>query len=84
MATTRPSLIDTLVDEEIERLVRDAVKDGGLISTAACAALIRKIYPTCGFTKRQLADRVILAATAAKVVVEIGRTDGGDSPSPAA
>jgi hypothetical protein len=71
MRADRPSLIETLIDEEIRRVVADAIRDGGCLSSSATAVQIMKVYPTCGLSRRHLADRIVLAAAAAGVAVEL-------------
>lgn len=68
----RPDLIETLVSEEIRRIVADEITGGSFVSASAAAAEILRVYPTCGLTKQQIADRIILAASAAGVPVQIG------------
>lgn len=78
MGSTRPSLIETLVAEEIRRMVADAVSADSLISASDCAAQILRTYPTCGLGEREIADRLMMAAMAASVAVEFGRTRKGN------
>lgn len=73
MGTSEQGFVERLVDEEIRRMVADAVKDGGTISTTKCAALIARAYVGCGLSQAEIADRVIMAATSAGLAVEIGR-----------
>ena len=74
MGFERPDLIQTLVSEEIRRIVADGIADGSLVSTSAATSQILRVYPTCGLTKRQITDRIIMAASAAGVAVEFGET----------
>ena len=53
-------------------MVAEAVSKGGIISTAECVAQIKALYPMSGFSRRHIADEVIMAAAAAGVAVEIG------------
>jgi len=73
MGTVRPSLVDTMIAEEIRRLVAEAAAEGTLISTAATAAKVREIYPSCALSEKAIADRVLIAATAVGAPVEIER-----------
>ena len=66
------SPFDGLVDEEIRRLVAEAVANGSTISTSDCVARIKHVYPTCGLSDREISDRVITAASAAAIAVEFG------------
>jgi len=70
MGVSRPSLIEALVDEEIRRLVADAIRDGECLSTAIAAAQIMQVYPRCGLTERKLVDEIARAAAKAGVAVE--------------
>lgn len=86
--------IEALVDDEIRRLVAKAIAESSTISTAECVAEVKRVYPTCGLSKRHIGDRVLMAAAAAGVAVEIGASNDtrpqGDgrakelSPEPAA
>ena len=75
MGVERPDLIETLVSEEIRRMVANAIETGSLFSTSHAASEIRRIYPTCGLDARQLTDRIIQAASVAGVAVEIGEAN---------
>jgi hypothetical protein len=72
MGSAATPFIEGLVDEEIRRLVAEAIAEGGTISTAECVAKVKSVYPTCGLSKRTIADMVISAAAAAGIAVEIG------------
>ena len=61
-----------LVEAEICRLVSEALKNQSTVSTVKCVASIKQLYPTCGLSKREISDKVIAAASAAGVAVEIG------------
>jgi hypothetical protein len=64
--------IEALVDDEIRRLVAEAIAKNSTISTTECVAEVKRVYPTCGLSKRYLGDRVLMTAAAAGVPVEIG------------
>lgn len=66
--------IEGLVDEEIRRLVAKAIASDTTVSTVECVAQVKRVYPTCGLSKRYLGDKVMMAAAAAGVAVEIGST----------
>lgn len=66
-----------LVMAEIRRIVADAIREGGVIYARACAASILQTHPNCGLAETELADRVMMAAAAARVPVLFG---GGGSP----
>jgi len=72
LGISEQGFIDRLVNEEIRRLVAEAVEDGGMLSTADCATEILRAYQGCGLSEAELADRVLMAAASAGVVVAIG------------
>jgi len=67
--------IEEFVDEEIRRLVAEAIAHESTLSTAECVAAVKQVYPTCGLSKRLIADKVMMAAAAAGVAVEIGLSE---------
>jgi len=69
---TASPFIDGLVDEEIRRLVAEAVANSNTISTSECVARVKHVYPTCELSDREISDRVIKAASAAGIAVEFG------------
>ena len=73
--TARPpkksSFIDGLVSEEIRRIITESVFNGGTLSTAECVARVMAVYPKCGFAERDIADEVMMAASAAGIAVEM-------------
>lgn len=75
MNKTASPIIDGPVEDEIRRLVAEAIGNESVIKTSECVAKIRDTYPKCELSRRQIADRVIAAAAAAGVAVEIG-SDG--------
>lgn len=66
-----------LVMAEIRRVVADAIREGGVVYARACAASILQAHPNCGLAETELADKVMMAAAAARVPVLFG---GGGSP----
>jgi len=72
VGTAQSHSSEELVVEEIRRMVAEAVSNGGIISTAGCVAQIKALYPTSGFSRRHIADEVMMAAAAAGLAVEIG------------
>ena len=64
--------IQTLVDEEVRRIVAEAIAKRGTLKASAAAAQITRVYPNSGLTEREIADRVTRAAAAAGVAVEMG------------
>ena len=73
MGTSQQGFMERLVGEEIRRLIADAIKDGGVISTSKCATQISRAYGRCGLSEREIADKVMMAAASAGVAVEIGQ-----------
>lgn len=71
MGVAKTAFIQQQVSEEIRRIVAEAVSSGGTISTADCVTQIMAIYPNCGVSKRQLANEVMMAASAAGIAVEM-------------
>jgi hypothetical protein len=59
--------VQTLVSEEIRRIVADAVGDGMCIPVRASAARILRTYPDCGLEEREIIDEIVAAASAAGV-----------------
>jgi hypothetical protein len=72
MGVELPSLIDTLVHEELRRMIGDVKADGGSISAPALARAILRTYPACGFTQTDLENKIMMAASDAGVAVELG------------
>jgi len=64
--------VEDLVSEEIDRIVAEAVDGKTLLATSAEAARIARTYPNSGLDERDLAQRIIMAAIAGGVPVEIG------------
>lgn len=67
-----PEFVHALVLKAIRRSVADAIRSGTIVSASDCADRILETYPTCGLSKRQLADEVMVAAAKAGVPVEFG------------
>jgi hypothetical protein len=73
MATSEQGFIERLIDEEITRLVADAIKDGGIVSASECATQILLAYRGSALSKTKIANRVMMAAASAGVAVEFGQ-----------
>lgn len=71
MRIDRPSLTQTMVAEEIRRLVAEAIRDRACVDAAELAAQILKVYPTCGYDQGALINEVATAAVKASVAVKI-------------
>jgi len=76
MGSAVSSFIRILIDEDVRRVVAEALEDGGMLSAPAVAAAILRTYPHCGMTERLIADRIMLAAADAGVAVELGAPKG--------
>jgi len=61
------------VAEEIRRVIADAIKDGGCVDAAVNASIIARAYPRCGLTTAQITERVIEAAVAARVALQLSK-----------
>jgi hypothetical protein len=66
------TLVESLLGAEIARFVKQAARNRTCLSADECAAEILHLYPRCGFEQRDIANRVMMAAAAARVPVEIG------------
>ena len=69
--------IETLVSEEVRRMVAEAIRNGTSLSASKCAAEIVKTYPRCGLDEADLANEVMMAAARGGVPVEIGESRAG-------
>jgi hypothetical protein len=61
MGQTIPNIVDDLVDEEISRIVADAIKGGTKISTSRVTARIAKMFPSRRYDARELTARITSA-----------------------
>jgi hypothetical protein len=73
MRGERPSLIETLVLEEIRRVVADAIRDGGCLVASAAASQILRTYKNCGLAEHTLVIQVAMAAAKSGVAVELNK-----------
>ena len=73
MRDGNPGLIETLVDEEIRRVVADAIRSGDCIAASTRAAQILKAYPSCTLDEEALVTRIAIAAAKSGVPVEFGK-----------
>ena len=64
--------VQSLVTEQIRRLVAEAIESGETISTADVIEKVRGLYPKARISKRVLANEIMMAAAAAGIPVEIG------------
>lgn len=71
MLVANQSLLRVLVDEEIERVVAEASRNGFIVRSGTQAELLLRAFPQCGLDPRQLVDAIVAAAAAGKVPVEI-------------
>ena len=61
MGTPIPNIVDDLVDEEITRMVADAIKSGTKISTSRVTARIAKMFPSRRYGADELSARITSA-----------------------
>jgi hypothetical protein len=73
MATSEQGFIERLIDEEIRRIVADAVADRGILSASESATQILLAYRGSALSKRKIANRIMMAAARAGVAVEFGQ-----------
>ena len=73
MGTSEQGFVDSLIGEEIRRMVADAVQGGGMISSQQCAEQILRAYNGCNLSEADIANRLMMAAASAGVAVEIGQ-----------
>jgi len=76
MGATVSDFIETLVQEEVRRIVADAIQGQEILDVYQHAQQVVRTYPNCGMTERVIADHIIMAAAKAGVAVEIGHADG--------
>ena len=69
------SLAEDLLAAEIRRIVDEASRKGSTLSASAAATEIARMCPDSGLDHRSLEERVMLAASAAGVAVQIGTND---------
>ena len=60
MSGASSPFIEGLIDEEIRRFVAEAIAQTTTLSTSACVAKIKAVYPTCGLSKRYLGEQSTL------------------------
>ena len=66
----------TLLAEEIDRIVAEAQSRGATLRTSYHAASLFAAYPGANFSVGRIIDEIVVAASAAKVPVEIARPNG--------
>jgi hypothetical protein len=66
--------VQALLSQEIRRIVSRAAKSGAILSTSDAAREVRKVYPGCGLSEREIGDQVMMAAARAGVAVELDRS----------
>ena len=67
------SIVQSLVHEEIRRLVADAIKHPAIIASASMAALITRAYPNSGLTPTEIENAINQAAVQAGVALELSK-----------
>jgi hypothetical protein len=76
MGAAVSKFIETLVQEEVSRIVAEAMQGREILSASKHARQILRTYPSCGMNEREIADRIIMSASNRGVVVQIGSNDG--------
>ena len=66
-------ILQTLVVEEIRRIVADAIRQGRIVKTGRHAPELLRAYPNCGLTVDQIVNELGAAAACAGVPVELSR-----------
>ena len=67
-------IVQTLISEEIRRVVADVIQDAGsCLQAGRCASAIARAYPNCGMTPDQIAEEIVQAAIRARVNVEMSK-----------
>jgi hypothetical protein len=66
--------IEELVEIEIHRRLDCAAAEGIMVSTGDFVLTILQLYPSCGLTERDIADRIVRAAARRGIAIRI---DGG-------
>jgi len=76
----RPSGViqNDLVFDEIRAIVAEAIKSKSVLKVSPHVERVAKTYGSTGLSKGRIADEIILAASHAKVPVEIGRQPTSD------
>ena len=72
MAGEPHNFVQSLLDQEVRRLVAEAIRTGDVLSASWSAAQILRVYPNCGVRPEEIADQVIMAAAKAGVAIEFG------------
>jgi hypothetical protein len=68
----RTTFIQTLVSQQIRRMIAEAIRDGDVLSASGCAAKIISTYPNYGLVQSDVAYAVAHAAARMSVPVEMG------------
>ena len=64
-----------LLDDDIRCVVADAAASGEMLRLSPHARRLKQTYPGSDYSERRIVDELIIAASAAKVAVEIARAD---------
>ncbi len=73
MIAERASLIATLLNEEVRRIVADAIEASECLDASAAASQIIKTYPNCGLQHRDVVNTIVMAAARSGVAVEFDK-----------
>jgi hypothetical protein len=68
-------LVQSLVSEEIERLVMEARGEGRILHAGRNASRLLRTYPYCGMTPDVLVNQIGASAAKAGVPVELSRAE---------
>ena len=66
------SVVTDLLFEEISRTVADAIATEGIVWASTSARQLKKTYPGCDLTEREIEEVVVGFAAKAGVAVEFG------------
>jgi len=67
------SSMQTLLSDEIQRIVGQAAKDGTSLSLSACVEQVMKAIPGTRMSEREITSEILIAATSAMVAIVMDR-----------
>ncbi|MYZ48214.1 hypothetical protein [Propylenella binzhouense] len=73
MAEADLQFVAKLVDEEIRRVIAEAIESEGCVAASQCAVRIANAYPNSRVSAEDLAEAIVRAAISARVAVEVSR-----------
>jgi hypothetical protein len=71
MAKGASAAIEHLVNEEIHRLVVDAMATEAALSISECVAKVKSTFPECRLSTRDLSDKILVVASGAGVPLDL-------------